>query len=68
LLGGFLAHFLYGLTDAVALGAKPGILFWMLLGLSTGLFASVQPDPGSAGNISTEATAFLGRGDAGTSV
>jgi len=28
-----LAHLVYGLTDAVALGAKPGLLFWMLLGL-----------------------------------
>jgi putative inorganic carbon (HCO3(-)) transporter len=35
--GGLLAHLLYGLTDAVALGAKPGVLFWMLLGLITGL-------------------------------
>jgi cellulose synthase/poly-beta-1,6-N-acetylglucosamine synthase-like glycosyltransferase len=34
--GGLLAHALYGLTDAVALGAKPGILFWMLLGLIEG--------------------------------
>jgi len=35
--GGLLAHLLYGLTDAVALGAKPGMLFWMLLGLIAGL-------------------------------
>jgi putative inorganic carbon (HCO3(-)) transporter len=35
--GGLLAHMLYGLTDAVALGAKPGLLFWMLLGLIAGL-------------------------------
>jgi putative inorganic carbon (HCO3(-)) transporter len=35
--GGLLAHLLYGLTDAVALGAKPGVLFWMLLGLIVGL-------------------------------
>lgn len=40
--GGLFAHLLYGLTDAVALGAKPGILFWMLLGLITGLFEQVQ--------------------------
>jgi putative inorganic carbon (HCO3(-)) transporter len=36
--GGLLAHMLYGLTDAVALGAKPGVLFWMLLGLIVGLY------------------------------
>ena len=38
LAGGLLAHLIYGLTDAVALGAKPGILFWMLLGLIAALF------------------------------
>jgi hypothetical protein len=32
----------YGMTDAVALGAKPGILFWMLLGLIVGLFEQTQ--------------------------
>ena len=37
--GGLLAHMVFGLTDATALGAKPGILFWMLLGLICGLFA-----------------------------
>jgi putative inorganic carbon (HCO3(-)) transporter len=41
LFGGLLAHMLYGLTDAVALGAKPGVLFWMLLGLVSGLHAQV---------------------------
>ena len=44
-LGGSLfAHLIYGLTDAVALGAKPGILFWMLLGLSAGLFLQTRPN------------------------
>lgn len=40
--GGLLAHLLYGLTDAVALGAKPGLLFWMLLGLIVGLHRQAQ--------------------------
>jgi len=40
--GGLLAHLLYGLTDAVALGAKPGVLFWMLLGLIAGLHRQAQ--------------------------
>jgi putative inorganic carbon (hco3(-)) transporter len=31
--GSFLAYSVYGLMDAVALGAKPGFLWWMLLGL-----------------------------------
>ena len=38
LLGGLLAHFLFGITDAVALGAKPGFLFWWLLGMTFGLY------------------------------
>jgi putative inorganic carbon (HCO3(-)) transporter len=42
LCGGLFAHLLYGLTDAVALGAKPGVLFWMLLGLITGLHRQAQ--------------------------
>jgi putative inorganic carbon (HCO3(-)) transporter len=39
--GGLLAHLGYGLVDAVALGAKPGFVFWMLLGLISGLFSLV---------------------------
>lgn len=33
LTGGLVAHFVYGLTDTVALGAKPGFVFWWALGL-----------------------------------
>ncbi len=40
--GGLFAHLLYGLTDAVALGAKPGLLFWMLLGLIAGLYQQMH--------------------------
>ncbi len=32
-LAGLVAHGVFGLTDAVALGAKPGLFFWLLLGL-----------------------------------
>ena len=42
--GGLLAHLLYGLTDAVALGAKLGVLFWMLLGLIAGLYEQTRPE------------------------
>ena len=35
--GGLFAHIVYGLTDAVALGAKAGLMYWMLLGLIVGL-------------------------------
>lgn len=41
--GGLTAHMLYGLTDAVALGAKPGVLFWMMLGLIVGLHIQACP-------------------------
>lgn len=34
LAAGLLAYFVYGLTDAVALGARPGFIFWLLLGLA----------------------------------
>jgi len=40
--GGLFAHLLFGLTDAVALGAKPGLLFWMLLGLIAGLYGQMH--------------------------
>jgi putative inorganic carbon (HCO3(-)) transporter len=33
LAGGLSAYFGYGLTDAVALGAKPGFVFWWAVGL-----------------------------------
>jgi putative inorganic carbon (HCO3(-)) transporter len=33
-LAGLVAHNIFGLTDAVALGAKPGIFFWLLLALT----------------------------------
>ena len=40
--GGLLAHMLYGLTDAVALGSKPGVMFWMILGLITSLHTRLR--------------------------
>ncbi|MCP4359244.1 MAG: O-antigen ligase family protein [Chloroflexi bacterium] len=35
------AYFVYGLTDAVALGARPGFIFWFLLGLITALHQTI---------------------------
>ncbi len=32
-----LAYFVYGMIDTLALGAKPGFIFWMMLGLITAL-------------------------------
>jgi O-antigen ligase len=31
--GGLLAHLVFGMADAISLGAKPGIFFWYLLAL-----------------------------------
>jgi len=36
-IAGLLAHHCYGLTDVVALGSKPGVLFWALFGLAATL-------------------------------
>jgi putative inorganic carbon (HCO3(-)) transporter len=35
--GGLLAHLLWSLTDAMALGARPAFPFWVILGLISGL-------------------------------
>lgn len=35
--GSLLAYFVFGMTDAIALGARPGFLFWYLLGLVVAL-------------------------------
>ncbi len=40
--GGLVAHMVFGLADATALGAKPGILWWMCLGLLAGLFLQAR--------------------------
>jgi putative inorganic carbon (HCO3(-)) transporter len=37
--GGLVAHLIFGMADAVTLGAKPGVLFWMLLGLIASLYS-----------------------------
>jgi putative inorganic carbon (HCO3(-)) transporter len=37
LLAGLVALHIYGLTDAIALGAKPGLAFWLALGLIAAL-------------------------------
>jgi putative inorganic carbon (HCO3(-)) transporter len=39
---GLAGHLVYGLFDAVALGARPGALFWILLGLIGGLYAQTR--------------------------
>jgi putative inorganic carbon (hco3(-)) transporter len=41
--GALLSYFIYGLTDTVGLGAKPGFLFWFLLGLIAALHRTIVP-------------------------
>lgn len=42
LLAGLSALHIFGLTDALALGAKPGLLFWWTLGLLTALHGQMK--------------------------
>ena len=42
IVGSLVAFHVYGLTDAIALGAKPGVAFWMLLALAAALWGTVQ--------------------------
>ena len=46
LAASLLAHFMYGLTDAVALGARPGFLLWMAFGLATGIYLRSNQESG----------------------
>jgi putative inorganic carbon (HCO3(-)) transporter len=41
LLCGMLAHQVYGLTDAITLGAKPGVVLWAMMGLMAAIDACV---------------------------
>jgi putative inorganic carbon (HCO3(-)) transporter len=52
-LGSLVAFHVYGLTDTVALGAKPGVAFWMLLALAVLLWVSLegaQQQPSGSGD------------------
>lgn len=54
--GGSLAAFaVYGITDAVALGAKPGALWWLMLGLIAGLHARAVEGRGDPGERARQA-------------
>ena len=41
LAGSLLAGWVFGIFDTVALGARPGFLWWLLLGLTAGLHYAV---------------------------
>ncbi len=40
--GGLFGHMIFGMTDAISLGAKPGIFYWILLGLIAGLYLRIE--------------------------
>ena len=42
LLGGMMAHMVYGIADTIALGEKAGLVFWSVLGLTGGLWRVVR--------------------------
>jgi putative inorganic carbon (HCO3(-)) transporter len=41
---GLIAYFMFGMTDAIALGAKVGVLFWMTLALCVSLHQVALPE------------------------
>jgi len=60
IVGGLVAFHVYGLTDTVALGAKPGPALWMLLGLAAALWAVTRSGaPERAEAIATEGSGAL---------
>jgi putative inorganic carbon (HCO3(-)) transporter len=40
---GLIAHFVFSMTDAIPLGAKAGVLFWVTLGLVVSLHRVALP-------------------------
>lgn len=52
ILAGLVAHHIYGLADTLALGSKPGLVFWLLLGL---LAAAHRLVSDNAANMTSEA-------------
>jgi len=40
---GMLGYFVYGVTEAIALGGRPGFIFWYLLGLVAALHHLATP-------------------------
>ncbi len=49
-----LAYLFYGFTETVALGAKPGFIFWLLLGLVSSLFRLTYASQGATQSASSD--------------
>jgi len=52
---GLIAHFIFGVTDAISLGAKLGIVFWFVLALAAGVFWVVSFDARRRGSLAVAA-------------
>jgi len=50
LLSGFLAHAVFGLTDAIALGTKIGASYWITLALAVVVYQKIEEDDGVTGS------------------
>ncbi len=63
--GALAAYFVYGFLDAVALGARPGFLFWLLFGLITSQYLLLERRQKMGGGGEPSAgQASAGRSDA----
>jgi putative inorganic carbon (HCO3(-)) transporter len=51
---GLLAYFVYGITDTVALGAKPGLFFWALLALLVVVWQRAGVEEGLGATVRAE--------------
>jgi putative inorganic carbon (HCO3(-)) transporter len=56
MVGSLVAFHVYGLTDTVALGAKPGVAFWVLLALAAGMW-DISQETGHGANQAVESSA-----------
>jgi putative inorganic carbon (hco3(-)) transporter len=56
IVGSLVAFHVYGLTDTVALGAKPGVAFWVLLALAAGVW-SISQETGQGTKQAVESSA-----------
>ncbi|TKJ31570.1 MAG: hypothetical protein CEE40_00675 [Chloroflexi bacterium B3_Chlor] len=59
LFSGMLAHQVYGLTDAITLGAKPGFVLWIILGMVAAVYHLEVDQRGPLITAKTEKTSRL---------
>ena len=51
LIGSLLTGWLFGMLDAIALGARPGFMWWLLLAMSIGVYDATRNDRRFFGKI-----------------